>query len=353
MPGAQHGAVRFVFESLGMITARDIATQLGIAVSTVGRALADDPRISDGTKAKVRKVADRLGYVGNNPARIMRGGSSNLIGLMIPDVANDFYSTVAQTLSTCMERQGYGLVLCLTEDDRDRELRQIRELAGARAAGIILIPTVQPRREAKAMLSSIPHVQFLRQVPSLGNVWFGIDDQSAMQAATEHLMSHGHSRIGYIGATAQMSTGAARAAGYRAALGQAGVDHDVALEHLGDPTSDFAESAIAQMLASAAPPTAILAGSVHITLGIIRYLEREAIDTPAALSLVGFGDAPWFEWWRGGLTTVRPPVRELATSCGLWVLDRVRNSAAATFGPYAWATNSVLVSRQSVRKTVA
>lgn len=336
-----------------MITARDIATELGIAVSTVGRALADDPRISDGTKAKVRKVADRLGYVGNNPARIMRGGSSKLIGLMIPDVANDFYSTVAQTLSTCMDRQGYGLVLCLTEDDRDRELRQIRELAGARAAGIILIPTLQPRREAKVMLSSIPHVQFLRQVPSLGDVWFGIDDTAAMQAATEHLIANGHRRIGYIGATAQMSTGAARAAGYRAALGQAGIVADPALEHLSDPTSDFAEAAIARMLGSASPPTAILAGSVHITLGVIRYLEREAIDTPGTLSLVGFGDAPWFEWWRGGLTAIRPPVRELATSCGLWVLDRVRNSADRAFGPYASATNSLLIRRKSVRQTQA
>lgn len=332
-----------------MITARDIATELGIAVSTVGRALADDPRISDATKAKVRKVADRLGYVGNNPARIIRGGSSKLIGLMIPDVANDFYSTVAQTLSTCVDRQGYGLVLCLTEDDRDREVRQIRELAGARAAGIILVPTVRPRREAKAMLAGIAHVQFMRRVPNLGDVWFGIDDTPAIEAAIKHLISHGHSRIGYIGGTAQLSTGAARAGGYRAALSKAEIEFDAALEDLGEPRADFGEAAIARMLALATPPTAILTGSIHITLGVIRYLEREGIDTPGKLSLVGFGDAPWFEWWRGGLTTVRPPVKDLATSCGLWVLDKLRNPTGGALGPYASATNSVLVHRKSVR----
>lgn len=332
-----------------MITARHIATELGIAVSTVGRALADDPRISDATKAKVRKVADRMGYVGNNPARIMRGGSSKLIGLMIPDVANDFYSAVAQTLSTCVDRQGYGLVLCLTEDDRDREVRQLRELAGARAAGIILVPTMQPRREAKAMLAGIAHVQFLRRVPNLGDVWFGIDDMPTIQAATEHLIAHGHSRIGYVGGTAQLSTGIARVCGYRAALSNAEIEYDAALEHLGEPTADYGEAAVARLLALATPPTAILTGSVHITLGVIRYLEREGIDTPRNLSLVGFGDAPWFEWWRGGLTTIRHPIKDLSINCGLWLLDKLRNPAGGALGPYASVTNSVLVHRKSVR----
>lgn len=332
-----------------MITARDVAAELGIAISTVGRAMADDPRVSEQMKAKVRKVADRLGYVGSNPARIMRGGSSKLIGLMIPDVANDFYSAVAQTLSTCVDRQGYGLVLCLTEDDREREARHIRELVGARAAGIILVPTARPRREAKAMLSRIAHVQFLRRVANLGDVWFGIDDAPAIRAATEHLIAQGHSRIGYIGGTAQLSTGAARASGYRAALAKAKIKLNAALEHLGEPTASFGEAAVAEMLGSAAPPTAILTGSAHITLGVIRFLEHAGIDTPGQLSLIGFGEAPWFEWWRGGLTTVRPPVNDLATSCGLWFLDNLRKSPAGALGHYSSSTNSQLIHRKSVR----
>lgn len=88
-------------------------------------------------------MADRLGYVGSNPARIIRGASSKLVGLMIPDVANDFYGSVAQALSTCMDREGHNLVLALTEDDSEREARQIRELVGAHAAGIILVPTAR------------------------------------------------------------------------------------------------------------------------------------------------------------------------------------------------------------------
>jgi LacI family transcriptional regulator len=336
-----------------MITARDIATELGIAISTVGRAMADDPRISEEMKSKVRKVADRLGYVGNNAARIMRGGSSKLIGLMIPDVANDFYSEVAQTLSTCVGRQGYGLVLCLTEDDREIEARQIRELVGARAAGIILVPTARPKREAKAMLNRMPHVQFLRRLPNLGDVWFGIDDAAGQREATEYLLSRGHSRIGYIGGTAQLSTGAARASGYRTALSKAKIKREASLEHLGEPTAAFGESAAAKLLHLARPPTAILTGSAHITLGVIRTLERTGIDTPLQVSLIGFGEAPWFEWWRGGLTTIRPPVKDLATNCGLWFLNNLRTSDGKSLDPYSSSTNSVLVQRMSVAQCPA
>jgi LacI family transcriptional regulator len=236
----------------------------------------------------------------------------------------------------------------LTEDDREIEARQIRELVGARAAGIILVPTARPKREAKAMLDGIAHVQFLRRLPNLGDVWFGIDDAAGLKAATEHLLSRGHSRIGYIGGTAQLSTGAARASGYRTALTRAKIKRVATLEHLGEPTAAFGESAAAQLLHLARPPTAILTGSAHITLGVIRTLERTGTDTPGQLSVVGFGDAPWYEWWRGGLTTIRPPVKDLATNCGLWFLNNLRTSVRGSLDPYSSSTNSLLIQRKSV-----
>jgi DNA-binding LacI/PurR family transcriptional regulator len=331
-----------------MVTARTVADALGVAVSTVGRALADDPRISAETKTKVRRAAEKLGYVSSNPARIMRGGSSKMIGLMIPDVANDFYSAVAQTLSTCLDRQGYGLLLSLTEDDREREARQIRELMEARAAGVIIVPTPKPKAGSKAMLARIPHVQFLRRLPSLGNIWFGIDDGPAIQRAAEHLIAHGHRRLAYIGGFEQLSTGEARVLGFRTALANAGIDPTECHEMMGPPAASFGFEAAKSLVELASPPTAILTGSVHITLGVIQLVERLGIDTPQKLSLIGFGDAPWFDWWRGGLTTVQPPVRDLATSCGLWFLDHLGKNSIGAESQHASTMQSALVVRHSV-----
>jgi len=333
-----------------MITARDVAEKLGIAVSTVGRAMADDPRISAKTKAKVRKAAERMGYVGNNPARVMRGGSSKLIGLMIPDVANDFYGSVAQTLSTCFDREGYGLVLSLTGDDREREMRQIRELVGARVAGIILVPTARPKRESKRMLSQIAHIQFLRRHSALGQTWFGMDDSAVVKSATRYLIERGHRHIGYIGANDVISTGAARANGFRMAFSESAVAHHPELERHGVPTVEYGEAAAEDLLARARRvPSAIITGSIHITLGLIRYIERAKIKTPEQLSLIGFGEAPWFEWWRGGLTTIQPSAEDLATSCGLWFLEQVRKGKIEPLPAYA----SVTISKLAIRSSVA
>src|SRR6202012_1923567 len=119
-------------EAGGMITIKDIAERLELSVSTVGRALTGHPPTSRDTKQRGRPMADELGYVANAAARVMRGGSSHLIGLLIPDIRSTFYSMVAHSLSKCFEREGFHLALSITDDDRDIESKQVRELVSAR-----------------------------------------------------------------------------------------------------------------------------------------------------------------------------------------------------------------------------
>lgn len=310
-----------------MITAKDVAAALRISISTVGRALTDDPRISQKTRLRVQQAAAEMGYVGNVPARIIRGGSSNLIGLILPDVRNDFYSAIAQALSACADGAGFRLALSIANDDPQVEARHVRELVGARVAGVIIVPTTRPLSESNSLLAQVPHVQLLRRVASLGDTWFGIDDAAALRAATAHLLAQGHRHIAYIGGHETFSTGAARVSGFRAAMKPPGARAGPLLQRLGPPTIDFGRTATQSLLSATTRPTAIVSGSVHITLGMIDFLERAAIAVPAEISIVGFGNPTWFAWWRGGLTTINPPVETLATSCGLWFLDRVRRGS--------------------------
>jgi hypothetical protein len=129
-----------------MLTARDIAEALGVSISTIGRAMADDPRISAETKARVRRAAEKAGYIGSTPARVMRGGTSKLVGLLLPDVRND--AEIAKALSETCDREDHRLVLAITGDDREVEARHIREPVGARLPASSLSPP--PRRDGKA-----------------------------------------------------------------------------------------------------------------------------------------------------------------------------------------------------------
>lgn len=306
-----------------MVTARQVAEKSGFAISTVGRALANDPRISARTKAKIRIVADRLGYVENTPARIMRGGSSKLVGLMLPDVRNDFYAMIAEALSHCCDAEGYQLALSIA-DEREAEARHLKELISARVAGIVIVPTSAPKRETLALLRKVQHVELLRRIASSTSTWFGIDDEDCLRAGTAHLIGLGHSRIAYVGGPTDLSTGAARLKGFRRAFTEAGVGRTHAIEELGAPTKEFGEAAIRKLMAQSERPTAVISGSVQVTQAMLDSLHQLDISVPDDLSIVGFGDAPGFDWWGPGLTTLRMPIQDLATTCGLWFIRRLK-----------------------------
>ncbi|SFU72350.1 LacI family DNA-binding transcriptional regulator [Pseudoduganella namucuonensis] len=332
-----------------MITIKDIAARLQVSPSTVGRALADDARISAAMKQKVQEVANELGYVANRAARMMRGVSSNLVGLVVPDIRNSFYSTIAHALSKCLEQEGYQLTLSETDDDRQTELRQIRELTSANVAGIIIVPSAKPHAESVRLLGMTPHIQLLRKHASLGEQWFGIDDVQALYQPTRHLVDLGHRRIAYIGSSAELPTGAARLKGFREALAGAGSPCE-GIEELGAPgSSEFARDALRRMLALPAPPTALVVGSVLHTFSVLEELLASGVSVPERLSVAGFSDELAFRWWGPGLTTVGLPVSELATACGLWFVHRMKQKVPSG-APYSSISPPTLIVRGSTRR---
>lgn len=328
-----------------MITIKDIARELDLSVSTVGRALTDHPRISRETKKRVQEMADRLGYVANSAARIMRGGSSHLISLLVPDIRSGFYSMVAQMLSTGFESEGYHLVLSIMDDDPNREMQQIRELMSARVAGIVIIPSANPRRETVEMLSKIPHVQLLRRIASLGD-WFGLDDERAIVDAANHLIGLGHKRIAYIG-DSTFPTGKARYNGFKRAMTEAGLKIDDSLILLGPPDQKFGAEAVHKLLQGRKQPTAIITSAVLVTLGVAEQLSTLSVKIPDQLSIVGFGDGPWQRWWGPGLTTLRLPIEEITTGCALWLLHRLKTGRQQGKDPHISISPTTLVIRNS------
>ena len=329
-----------------MVTIKDIAATLQVSPSTVGRALADDRRISVEMKRKVNEAATQAGYVANRSARMMRGVQSNLVGLIVPDIRNSFYSTIAHALSRCLLSANYQLTLCETDDDRMHELRHIKELTSVNVAGIILVPSAKPHPDSARILKMTPHIQLLRKAPLLGEQWFGIDDRRALYESTEHIINEGHKRIAYIGGTEELPTGAARVQGFRDAVKSSG--HTITVhEELGAPSStEFGREAVRRLLSLKDRPTAVVIGAVQNTSGVIDEIQDQALRVPHDISVIGFGDELGYRWWGPGLTTVQLPVSELATACGLWFLHHLQNKGDLS-KPYSFISPPQLVIRGS------
>lgn len=303
---------------------KTVAEALGVSVSTVGRSLADRSDISEEMKVRVRETANRLGYVVHSAAQSMRSGRSSLIGLIIPDVRNDFFGAAAMALARCCDEAGFQLVLAVTEDDPDTELRQVRGLSQARAAGVVIAASRSPRKETVSLLARAPTVELIRRTENAKAGWFGIDERRGVQEATEHLLGFGHRRIAFIGGIEQLSTGRERLAGHRMAFASSGLAAPDDLIRLGIPNLAFGAEALEELWRLSNPPTAVVTAGAQLTSGALEAIGRLGIAVPAQLSVVGFGDAPWFRWWGPGLTTIALPVYDLSLACGEYLVRQIQ-----------------------------
>lgn len=303
------------------VTLKDIARLLNLSTSTIGRALADDPQIGVETRKRVKAAALELGYVAHSAARSMRSGRSSLVGLIIPDIENEFYGTLAKGLAEICSAADLQMVLAITEDDPASEEKQVRALLEARVSGLVITSSPRPTRETVALLARSPCVQLIRHVNGLTAPWFGIDEEQALYLGTRHLIDLGHRRIGYVGVSTTLSTGRARLAGYQRALAEAGIAEEPDLVRLGQPRAAFGVEAFAAMSALEERPTAVVAAGARLTVGMLQQAEAAGAKVPAEVSMVGYGDAPW---WNDRLTTISLPVREIALSCGDFLVRRIR-----------------------------
>jgi len=340
-----------------MITIKDIARAVGVAPSTVARALANHPHVHENTKARIREEAARLGYVAHAPARAMRGGHSGLIGLMIPDIRNDFYSTAAQAIAEACAASGLQVVLSITNDDVARERDQLRGLVSARCAGVIVVPTAAPNRESLALLQQIPHVQFIRRSRAIRAPWFGIDDAAATRIAAAHLLHLGHRRIAYVGGDLALSTGADRFRSFEQTLKSHRVAVPRGLCAHGPGDAGSGANATRAVLAANPRPTALVLAGSRLTVGALDAVRELGLDVPRELSVVGFNDSGALGWWGKGVTSVGLPVRDIAVACAAGLLGVLRGAGGSgdpTSGPPAAATfEPFLVERGSTASLVA
>ena len=309
------------------VTIKDIAARLGISHATVSRALSDHPHVSPETRARVQQAVADLGYIPNSGARMMRGQPSTLLGLIVPEIENYFYATVARAMAESAHHAGYQMVLAIPGDDPDNELHHIRELSESRVAGVVIVPGRAMRRETAAVLNRIPTVQIVRRTHLLHADWIGIDDETGLSAAVRHLAASGHRRIAYIGGLDTLSTGRTRRDGYMEGLRSNGIEPDNGLIELGAPRAVFARDALKRLWRGSPRPTALVLGGGRLTLGALKAIDDLGLSVPGDLSLVGFGDPDWYCWYGPGLTTLGLPVRDLAFAASDLLMRRVREQA--------------------------
>jgi LacI family transcriptional regulator len=296
-------------------TLRSLASELGVSISTVSRALNGHPHVDEEVRERVLAAAAKVGYVPDALARSLRSQRTWRVGLVLPDILNEFYTVAVASIERELAAVGYRMQLSITGDDPALEAQQLEALLRERADGVILVPSARRSAAVERLVGAgVPVVELGRRSENEGVHSVVAAERAGAVAATTHLLGLGHRRVAFIGGPDAHSTGRERLAGYRDALAGVGVPYDTALVHQGPLQHEFGYDASLAVLTHPDPPTAVVAASNQLVFGLLRAAAGLGIAVPEALSVVAFGHAHWFALANPPVTSVVVPIAEMAAA---------------------------------------
>jgi len=308
----------------GRVTITEIARQAGVSVPTVSRVVNGRSDVSPRTRARVEELLQRYGYR-RRPAA--PGTRAALLDLVFNDLDSPWAVEIIRGVEEIAHAEGVGTVVSAIHGRSGAAREWMRNLRARASDGVILVTSALDtdlHEELRALGVPLVVVDPAGS-PALDAPTIGAANWSGGLAATEHLLSLGHRRIGLIAGPPRLLCSRARFDGYRAALEGAGLTLDESLVVPGDfhPESGFA--GCEKLLDLPEPPTAVFAASDQMALGAIEALRRRGLRVPQDMSVVGFDDLPEVRWSAPPLTTIRQPLADMGKLAVRTVLKLTRN----------------------------
>jgi DNA-binding LacI/PurR family transcriptional regulator len=339
-----------------MNTIRDVARLAGVSAITVSRVINKKGYVSLRTRERVEKAIRTLDYHPNVLARSFVTGESRMIALIIPDITNQFYATVARGVQDAAKDKGYHLLLCNTDGNQEEELEYMRMARERRIDGLAITPPETSENEKSDCYlqqlrgESFPIVMIGQRMDSPEIDTIKTDNRGGAHRAITHLIEQGHRRIALIGGPSFQGGVPERLRGYEQALNDHGLKADESLILEGNLQSDGGYRLTRRLLAMPERPTAIFALNDMMAIGVLRASHEAGVRVPEELSVIGYDDIPLASLVVPRLSTVAQPKYELGKIAGELLIDRIQKK-----GPESWQSitlNSTLVIRDSTGPAV-
>lgn len=312
-------------KEIGTVTIDDIAQRLGVANSTVSRALHDDPRISARVTREVKRTAALLGYVPNITARSLRTGQSHLIGLVVRDIRDEFSIETMRAIEEACAERNYGLLLCNADQDANREQYYLRVLQQRRADGIlILTPASADATPYVWVKTTTPVVLIDTELEGSPLCAITVDHVLGGYLATRHLLDLGHRHIVFLAGPMHLSPPARMVAGYRQAMTEAGIGPEEQIVVVTEKT-ELADghTGMVEILTHYPQATALATISDWMAIGALEVLRQHGKHVPDDFSIVGYDDILIARLISPSLTTIGYDRKALGSLAISLLLDEI------------------------------
>ncbi len=336
------------------ITLKTIAELVGCSESTVSRVLngkAATYRISDRTAHEIQRIAKEKNFSPNNIARSLRTQRTLTLGLVIPDISNPFFSSIARHIEREARKLGYSIMLVDTEEETELEEHSVTLLHQRNIDGLIISPVGQSVAHLEALFEQhIPIVIIDRFFPNSKIPYVASDNYAGAKEAVSFLISHGHRRIACIQGLPYTSPNNDRIRGFLDAFQEHNLKADMDLI-VGDSFGE--ENGYLEMkllLKRTEPPTAVFALSNLISLGVLRAVREEGLHIPSDLSLIAFDEQPYLNYLSPPLATVAQQNAEIGRLAIKMLFQQIQSRSKMVSQGVVLPT--VLIKRNSVKSLV-
>ncbi|WP_449353754.1 LacI family DNA-binding transcriptional regulator [Streptomyces malaysiensis] len=306
------------------MTIHDVARAAGVSPATVSRVF-NGGKVTPARALSVQEAAAALGFAPNRVARSLRKQRSSVIALIIPDIENPFFTSLARGVEDAAQRTSLSVVLCNSDEDTEKERRYLEVALGEQMAGVIVAAASQDETDLGPLTDrGVPVVAVDRRPRDAEVDAVRVDNHHGGEVATRHLLQAGYRRIACITGPEGASTSEERLAGHRAALsaaqGSAAAADNTYIRHA-DFRVEGGRVAMRELLALPEPPDAVFVANNLMTIGVLDALG-EAGRTPPGVGVLSFGDVPWASLVRPSLTAVELPSYELGRTAADLLLQR-------------------------------
>lgn len=268
-------------------TVHDVAAEAGVSIKTVSRVVNGEGNVSEGVRERVLAAVEKLHYVPNSLARSLKVGLGDTIGVVVDSIADPFFASLTSATESAALEAGLTVVFGSTGYDSERERRQVERMMMQQVRGVVLAPVRGDHSYLDRYRQSVPVVLVDRSLEGDAFDTVVVDDYGATREAVEHLLSHGHRKIAFIGGDGRFDTTTERLRGYRDCLAAAGVDEDPELVSEDKAETPEAEAETLRLLDERPDVTAIFSANTRASLGVVHALHS-ARRTDVAM--VSFGD---------------------------------------------------------------
>ena len=319
---------------------RDVAEKAGVSVGTVSHVLNHPERVAPATLRHVRTAIDELGFVRSETARRLRHGGSSLVGVLVHDISNPFFTEAARGIEDRLREDDRVPMLGSTDSDPDRERELMGLLAGLDVRGVIVTPStstldnleVLSGRGIRVVLMDHPPIS--AELPTVSG-----DDVAGARAAVAHLIELGHRRIGFVNGPLSVRQSVDRRNGVLTALADAGLEPARVLAEIEAVsgghgyTADAGAVGAAALLRAESRPTALFCANDQLAIGAMREIRRRGLSIPGDVAIVGYDDVTIASELITPLTSVHVPMRDIGRAAADLLLTDAPETRHVAFAP--------------------